>query len=132
MYVNILKAPLGLREEKLDIVLVIQQLLKSSKSLKKMAGEDPMVRPTIKLVCEKVKQEGEESLKGVVLTNYNPKTLKVCATQALADINQLKKVMRLQMEWSNLKMLRTIFVFLRALQLGVNSVKQKRTMTWLR
>ena len=117
MYVDVLKAPsllsVCLQEEKADIVHGIQQLLKSSKSLKKLAGQDPLLWPTVKLVCDRVKEEGEEKVyQGVVLSNYNPIILNSCAAQALADINQLQKQLQARLEWSDVKMLMAILVFL--------------------
>ena len=117
MYVDVLKAPallsLSLQGEKLDIVLGIQHLLKSSKSLKKMAGQDPLLWPTVKLVCNRVKEEGEDKVyQGAVLDNYSPATLKTCATQALADINRMEEKMRARLEWSDVKMLRSVLVLL--------------------
>ena len=117
MYVDVPKAPsllsLCLQEVKADIVHGIQQLLKSSTSLKKLAGQDPLLWPTVKLVCDRVKEEGEEKVfQGVVLSNYNPITLNSCAAQALVDINQLQKQLQARLEWSDVKMLRAILVFL--------------------
>ena len=117
MYVDVLKAPallsLTLQGEKLDIVLGIRHLLKSSKSLKKMAGEDPLLWPTVKLVRNRVKEEGEDKVyQGAVLNSYTPATLQTCATQALADINRLDEKMRARLEWSDVTMLRAIIVFL--------------------
>ncbi len=46
MYVDVLKTPsllsLSLHDEKLEIVSGIQHLLKSSKSLKTITGQDPL------------------------------------------------------------------------------------------
>ena len=117
MYVDVLKAPallsLSLQEEKLDIVLGIQHLLKSTKSLKKMAEQDPLLWPTVKLVCSRVKEEGESKVyQGAVLSNYSPTTLKACANQALAAVKQLDEKMRARLEWSDVKILRAILVLL--------------------
>lgn len=117
MYVDVLKAPsllsLSLQEEKLDIVLGIQQFLKSSKSLKQMAGQNSLLWPTVRLVCSRVKEEdGDKVYQGAVLTNYSPTTLITCAAQALADVNQLEKKMRARLEWSDVRMLRAILVLL--------------------
>ena len=117
MYVDVLKAPsflsLSLQKEKLDIVLGIQHILKSIKSLKAMAGQDPLLWPTVKLVCSRVKDEdGDKIYQGAILNNYNPTSLKACADQALADVSQLEKKMRARLEWSDVKMLRAIFVLL--------------------
>ena len=117
MYVDVLKAPsflsLSLQKEKLDIVLGIQHILKSIKSLKAMAGQDPLLWPTVKLVCSRVKDEdGDKIYQGAILNNYNPTSLKACADQALADVSQLEKKMRARLEWSDVKMLRAILVLL--------------------
>ena len=117
MYVDVLKAPslltLSLQGENLDIVLGIQRFIQSSKSLKKMAGEDPLLWPTVTLVCSQVKEEdGNKVYQGAVFYNYSPATLKACAAQALADINRLEKKLRARLEWSDMKMLRAILVFL--------------------
>ena len=117
MYVDVLKAPallsLSLQEEKLDAVLGIQHLLKSTKSLKKMAGQDPLLWPTVKLVCSQVKEEVEsKTYQGAVLSNYSPTTLKACTDQALAAVKQLDEKMRTRLEWSDVEMLRAILVLL--------------------
>ena len=117
MYVDVLKSPsflsLSLQKEKLDIVLAIQHILKSSKSLKTMAGQDPLLWPTVKLVCSRVKDEdGNKIYQGAILSNYNPTVLKACGNKALADINRLEKKMKTRLEWSDVKMLRAIFVLL--------------------
>ena len=111
MYVDVLKAPallsLSLQGEKLNIVLSIQHLLKSSKSLNKMAAQDPLLWPTVKLVCDRVKDEVEDKVyQGAVLKNYTPETLKTCAAHALADIKRLEEKMRAR------EMLRAILVLL--------------------
>jgi len=72
MYVDVLKAlsllSLSLQVEKLDIVLGIQHLLKFRKSLKTMAGQDPLLWPT---VCDRIKDEGGDKVyEGAVLSNY--------------------------------------------------------------
>ena len=80
MYVDVLKAPvllsLSLQEEKLDIVLGIQHLLKSTKSLKKMAEQDPLLWPTVKLVCSRVKEEGESKVYQGAVLSYNPQGMR--------------------------------------------------------
>lgn len=60
MYVDVLKTPsllsLSLQGEKW-IVGGIEYLLKSIKSLKTIAGQDPLTWPTHKLVCSRVKDD---------------------------------------------------------------------------
>ena len=69
--------------------------LKSRKSLKIMAAQDPLLWPTVKLVRDRVKDEGEDkAYQGVVLNNYTPEIIKTCAAHALADIKRLEEKMR--------------------------------------
>ena len=104
---------LTLQEKKLDIVLGIRHLLNSSKYLKKMTGQDPLPWPIVKLVRNRIKEEGEDKVcQGAVLDCYTPTTLQTCAAEALADINRLDEKMRARLEWSDVKMLRAILVFL--------------------
>ena len=117
LYVDALKPPallsLCLQEEKLDIVQGIQHTLKSSKSLKTLAKQDPLSWPTVKLVLNRVTEEGDDKVyQGAVLNNYSIDNLKACATQALADVQRLEEKMRARLEWSDVRMLRTILVFL--------------------
>ncbi len=115
MYVDLVKPvsilSLTLQAEKLDIVLGIQHLLKSTKSLKTVAGQDPLLWPTVKLVCSRVKEnnDGENIYQGAVL---NPSTLKACSNQALANVNRLHQLMRTRSEWSDVNMPRSILVVL--------------------
>ena len=78
-----------------------------------MAAQDPLLLPTVKLVRDRVKDEGEDKVyQGALLNNYTPETLKTCAAHALADIKQLEEKMRARLEWSDVKMLRAILVLI--------------------
>ena len=91
MYVNLLLS-LSLQGEKLGIVLSIQHPLKSSKSLKKMAAQDSLIWPTVKLVHDRVKDKGEDKVyQGAVLNNCTPATLNTCAAHALTDTSGWKR-----------------------------------------
>ena len=58
-----------------------------------------------------MKEEGGNKVyQGAVLSNYSPGILQTCAARALADIKQLEKKMREQLEWSDVKMPRAILV----------------------
>ena len=61
MYVDVLKPPsvlsLSLQDENLDTVGGIKNILKSSKSQKSLAEQDPLEWPTIKLVCSRIQEE---------------------------------------------------------------------------
>ena len=98
LYVDALKPTalltLSLQEEKLDIVQVLQHILKSSKSLKSLAKQSPLDWPTVKLVCSRVTEEsGDKVYEGAVLNGYSPATLQACADEALADIKRLEERM---------------------------------------
>ncbi len=61
----------------------------------------------------RVKDEnGDKIYQSAVLSNYTPVTLKVCADTALADGIRLDDKIRARIEWSDMKMLRAILVFL--------------------
>ena len=91
----------------------IEYLLKSIKSLKTIAGQDPLTWPTVKLVCSRIRDDdGGKVYQGSVLANYNLTTLKACANSALADLERLEERMKSRLEWSDLELLRVILVFL--------------------
>ena len=117
MYVDVLKAPsllsLSLQDDILDIVQGIKQVLSASKALKAMACQDPLVWPTVQLVCNRIKEDkGHKVYQGSVLGNYSPAVLKQCADEALSDIKRLEEKLRERLEWSDMDMLRAILAFL--------------------
>ena len=64
-----------------------------------MAGPDPLLWPTANLVCDSVKNKGEDKVyQGTVLRNYNPTTIKVCAAQVLTDLEQVEEKMHTRLE----------------------------------
>lgn len=76
-----------------------------------MAAQDLQLRPTVKLVHARVKDEGEDKVyQSAALNNYTPTTLKTCAPHALVDIKRQKEKMQVRLEWSDVKMLRAILV----------------------
>ena len=117
MYVDVLKAPsllsLSLQDYGLDIVQGIKQVLSSSKALKTMACQAPLLWPTVQLVCNRLKEEdGHKIYQGSALSNYSPAVLKKCADEALSDIKRLEEKLRTRLEWSDTDMLRAILAFL--------------------
>ena len=54
----------------------------------------------------------EKLYQGAVLHNYNTTTLKHCSDQAIADTKQFNDKLRERLEWSDVRMLRTIVLFL--------------------
>ena len=75
---------------RLDLVLGIKHILKTIKSLKALAGQDPLQWPTVKLVCSRIKDEdGSKQYQGALLQCYDTRTLEHYKEQALADLKQL-------------------------------------------
>ena len=114
MYVDALKAPSLLSKvlqgEKLDIVLGLRSMLKSKKSLKSLIKLDPLQWPTVKLARNRLTNGNE--YQGATLKYFNEAMYKSCKDQALADVSRLEGKMRERLEWSDIKLLRAILVFL--------------------
>ena len=117
LYVDVLKSPsflsLSLQKENLDIVMALQHILRSVKYLKALAESPPEEWPTAKLVLSKIasKEEGNSEYQGTILKSFTLSTLCSCQEQALRDLLQLDQMMRSRLEWSDIKMLRSILVF---------------------
>lgn len=121
LYVDVLKSlsllSLSLQKENLDIVMALQHILRLVKHLKALAKSPPEEWPTAKLVLSKItsKEEANRSnseYQGTILKSFNPSTLHSCQDQALHDLLQLDQMMRSRLEWSDIKMLRSILVFI--------------------
>ena len=88
LYVDVLKPPsllsLSLQGEKRDIVQVIQHLLKSHKSLRTLAEQDPQQWPTVKLIKE---ENDNKVYQGSVLMGTPPECLNSALTKPLQTSN---------------------------------------------
>ena len=66
LYLDVLKTPaclsLCLQDDHLDIVGGIKSVLNLSKSLKSLAEDDPLQWQLPKLVCSRIKDEGEDHI----------------------------------------------------------------------
>ena len=113
MYIEILKAPsilsLTLQEEQIHIVSGLKQILKSASALQTLAQVDPRNWPTVKLVVGRVSEESGQKL---ALKNFTDEVCTNCSRQALSDLQNLDGKMRERLEWSDVKLLRAILVFL--------------------
>ena len=90
LYVDVLKSPsylsLCLQDNHLDIISGIKSVLKSSKSLKSLAEQDPLQWQVLKLVCSRVKDEGGDKIyQGAVLQGYSTSVLSQCAEVNLTN-----------------------------------------------
>ena len=99
MYSDVLKPPsalsLSLQSSHVDIVYGIKQLLKASTTLVSMLEQDPLQWCTVKLVLDRVKNDGSEHVyQGVALKRYDATTLSLCSKQAQSDLRRLTEKMR--------------------------------------
>ena len=96
-----------------DVVLSIKHILKTSKTLRQLAGQDPLQWPTMKLVIDWIKyQNGTKEYQGAFLQNCDTRVLESCRDSALNDLKCLDERMRDRLEWSDITMLRSILVFI--------------------
>jgi len=118
LYVDVLKSPsflsLSLQKENLDVVMALQHILRSVKHLKALAESCPDEWPTIKLVLSKITSDEEANsvYQGAILKSFTPSIVCSCQDQALHDLLRLDQMMRSRLEWSDIKLLRSILVFI--------------------
>ena len=98
LYVDIIKPPsllsLTLQDMSCDIVLCIKHIQKTSKTLKQLAGQDPLQWTTITLVIRRMKDEnGTKEYQGASLQGYDTRTLESCRDQVLSDLKCLDEKM---------------------------------------
>ena len=64
-------------------------------------------------MCSRIKDEdGSKQYQGAPLQCYDTRTLEYCKEQALADLKQLDLKMRDRLEWSDVKLLYSILIFI--------------------
>ena len=114
MYIEILKAPsmlsLTLQCDNLDIIEGINPIVKSVNTLMSLSKQDPLQWPQVKLLLTKVNDEGV--YQGCALNQYSSKSLDQCSAHAKADLARLDTKIRERLQWSDMKLLRSILVFL--------------------
>ena len=113
MYVDTLKPPSllsqTLQDHSVDIVFSIEHILKTSKALKSLQAKDPLEWPTVKLVRERIKKEGEQDVyQGATLQSFGDATLAYCKEQVLSDLQCLVVKMRERLEWTDLTLLKSV------------------------
>ena len=132
MYIEILKAPsmlsLTLQCDNLDIIEGINPIVKSVNTLMSLSEQDPLQWPQVKLLLTKVNDEGV--YQGCALNQYSSKSLDQCSAHAKADLARLDTKIRERLQWSDMKLLRSILVFLDTrswVSLGTNRSSQPLT-----
>ena len=116
LYSEVLKPPsilsLTLQGSELDIVLAMKHIQKTSDTLKSLMQLDPLQWPTVKFVLDGLKYEGyEKTYQGAVLKNYSFVAIEFCKKEALADLKRVEVNMCQRLEWSDVKLLRALLVF---------------------
>ena len=116
LYSEVLKPPsilsLTLQGSELDIVLAMKHIQKTSDTLKSLMQLDPLQWPTVKFVLDGLKYEGcEKTYQGAVLKNYSFAAIEFCKKEALADLKRVEVNMCQRLEWSDVKLLRALLVF---------------------
>ena len=113
MYIDVLKAPsilsLALQNESVDIVQGIKNILKSVTSLQSLSRVSPKEWPTVKLVLSRIESD---MYQGTTLAKYNEGSISNCSRQAKADLDALDDTIKKRLSWSDLKLLRSILVFI--------------------
>ena len=116
LYIEVLKPPsflsLGLQGSNVDVVLAIKQILKTVSALKSLASQDPLQWPVVKQVIDRISADDDENTyQGTVILGYCDATLNECKQQALSDLKILSENMLKRLEWSDMKLLRALLVF---------------------
>ena len=105
MYIEALKPvsllSLTLQSEGADILMSIENTLKSVKSLKSLSQKDSSEWPTVKLVKSWIEVVSQE-YQGVVLQNFDA-SLEQCKVHVLVDLKKLDRRIQERLEWSDLK-----------------------------
>ena len=118
MYIDILQSPsilsLTLQDDNIDVALGIKSLLKSHSTLKKLSMQDPLQWSSTASLISKFSNDGsgDKRYQGITLQRYNETTIATCKHQVLSDLTNLDDKMRSRLEWSDLKVLRSILLII--------------------
>ena len=117
MYAEIIKAPsllsLTLQGDALHILSGINHIVKAVNSLLCLSKQDPLEWSHVKILLSKVSAEGSHKIyQGCTLSNFGEQELARCSSQAISDLTQLDGKIRERLQWSDMRLLRSILVFL--------------------
>ena len=96
----------------MDIVLGIKNILKAVAALDSLSKLNCLEWPTVKLFQSRIKEGGEVTYQGAVLLNYSSDVKERCMSEALKDLNRLDGKLQERLSWSNIKLLRSLLIFL--------------------
>ena len=113
MYIDILKSPsllsISLQASELDVVLGIKNILKSTTALKNLGKKDPFEWPSVKLLLQKIENEGSKKFE---LQKFDDAAQVRMKQGALQDLTRLDEKIRERLMWSDTKLLCALLVFL--------------------
>ncbi len=121
LYADILKPvsilSLSLQNSDLDIVLGIKNIIKATATLKNLAKQKIEDWPTVKLVKSRIVQndlDNEVTYQCAVMEiSGSVKSVEErCTRDALSDLDTLSKKMKERLEWSDVKLLKSLLTFL--------------------
>ena len=118
LYSEVLKPPsilsLSLQGSNIDIVFAIKQILKATSALKSLESQDPLQWPMVKQVVDQIKSDanGEKIYQGTVLMDYSDAAIDHCKQEALSDLKRLTANILSRLQWSDMKLLRALLVFI--------------------
>lgn len=114
LYTEVLKPAsvlsLCLQSDDVDIVGSIKSILKALKSLHVLSEKEPKDWPTLKLVKDRIDSQNE--YQGVIVSPDFETILGRCTTDSLADLHRLELKIKERLEWSGMRFLRNVLVFL--------------------
>ena len=95
-----------------DIVMSIESTFNSLKALMSLLEKKPSQWPTIKLIKTQIKEiNGVMEYQDVPVRNID-ECVQQCTIHVLADLHRVEENMEDRLEWSDLKLLKSILVFL--------------------
>ena len=113
---------LNLQQDSVDIVCGINSILKCMNKLSALSKQEPQQWPTVKIVISKVNDEGtQKTYQRCVLNQYTESSRQQCLAYAKADLQRLQNKIGERLEWSDMKLLRSILVFLDTRRWAINS-----------
>ena len=103
---------LVLQGNEVDIVMSIESTVNSLKTLMLLLEKEPCQWPTVKLIKTRIKDiDGVMEYQGIPVGNFD-ECVQQCSIHVLADLHRVEENIKDRLEWSDLKLLRSILVFL--------------------
>ncbi len=88
----------------------------------------PLQWPAVKMIISKVTEEGQhKTYQGCVLNHYSDSTQQQCFIDAKNDLQRLEKRIGERLEWSDMKLLRSISIFLDTHSWAINKSTKHST-----